>query len=184
MGMPRIGRRARARHGEVRRQHVVRRGAAGERARARARRGHRHAPARRLDARGPAGRAPRACSRTCTSTISRVSASSGRCSCPDLDITIWGPSSPVQHLAERIGDVPLAAAVSGAPRRDPVAPHVPRRARAAAHDRLGDRSAPRRSRTRARPSATGSRRTGRCSCTSPITSRHSARISRRCRPRG
>ena len=52
--MPRIARGARRRHGPVRRQHVVRRGAARERSRARARRRHRHASARR-----------RRCSPTC-----------------------------------------------------------------------------------------------------------------------
>ena len=42
------------------------------------------------------------CSRICTWITCRASVSSGRCSHPDLDIHIWGPTSPVQHLAERI----------------------------------------------------------------------------------
>ena len=80
LGMPRLGRGAGRRHREVRRQHVVRRGAPRERSRARARRRHRHAAARRRDARTTARPSSTSCSRTCTSTTCRASGSSGRCS--------------------------------------------------------------------------------------------------------
>ena len=53
-----------------------------ERARDRARRRHRHAPARRRDAATTSPSSCTSCSRTCTWTICRASASSGRCSRP------------------------------------------------------------------------------------------------------
>ena len=52
--------------------------------------------------RRPTTRDCTSCSRTCTSTTCRASASSGRCSDPALEVHIWGPASPVQSLDERI----------------------------------------------------------------------------------
>ena len=57
---------------------------------------------------------------------------------PDLDVHIWGPASPVQRLAERIA-IYLSPPLFPVRLADiPSRPHVPRRARGAGHDRLGD----------------------------------------------
>ena len=57
---------------------------------------------------------------------------------PGLDIQIWGPTSPVQGLEERIArymSPPLFPVhLDDLPSHD----HVPRRARGRGHDRLGD----------------------------------------------
>ena len=138
LGMPRLGRRARRRHRQVRRQHVVRRGAPRERARARARRRHRHAAARRGDAATTCRSSCTSCSRICTWTICRASGSSGRCSRP-------GSTSTSGARRRRCSTSPSASRCTSRRRcfpvhldDVPVAPHVPRRARGAGDDRLGD----------------------------------------------
>ena len=183
VGMPRLGRGARARHGEVRRQHVVRRGAARERARARARRRHRHAPARRRDAAGPAERAARA-----------AHPSPPR---PPAGARVLPPAVRARISTSTSGDrrrrcstSPSASRCTSRRRSSRCASRTcPRGSRSTTRPRSRCRSArrpsaPRRSRTRGRRSATGSRRTGARSCTSPTTSRHWARIWPPSRSRG
>ena len=48
---------------------------------------------------------------------------------PDLEVHLWGPSSPVRESRTTYRDVSVAAVVSGAPRRRALESHVPRRAR-------------------------------------------------------
>ena len=103
---------------------------------------------------------------------------------PDLDIHIWGPTSPVEHLAERIAmylspplfpvrleDVPSHLTFHDAPEEAVTIGSATVRGR-------------RKSPTKALPSDIASRRTAELSCTSPITNRRWAPISRRFPSRG
>ena len=184
VGLPRLGCRAGARHGEVRRQHVVRRGAAREWACTGARRGHRHASARRRRCSTTCRSSCTSCSRICTWIICKGSASSGPCSCRAPTSTSGARARRSQHLADRIAmylspplfpvrldDVPSHLTFHDAPEE-------------AVHDRLRNRSGRRRSRTKVRPSGTASRRTGACSSTFPITSRRWVATWSGCRPNG
>ena len=138
LGMPRLGRRAGPRHGPLRRQHLVPRGASRERRDARARRRDRHATARRGD-----GRERRSRALHILLTHLHLDHLQGLgffrpLFRPDLDVHLWGPSSPVQSLADRIA-MYLSPPLFPVRLADiPAHRHVPRRARGTGHDRLGD----------------------------------------------
>ena len=101
LGLPGVARDTRRTDGAVRGEHLLRRAATGVGPARRARRRNGDPPARPLAARG--ARARSTCSsRTSTSTTSKGSGSSRRCSPPGCAITIWGPPQEGSSLAERI----------------------------------------------------------------------------------